>query len=153
MNRRHINWFLILIAGLVLLWQYFGSEKFVNPETPRAKTRVGMSTSSGDGARNAKSSAGARAIQQIISSGPDLEVVKRVASRLAANPTGQAGADFQWQVSLIRDNQVNAFCLPGGKIVVYTGILPVAQNEAAWLRRPGARNGARHFTARVAARF
>ena len=30
-----------------------------------------------------------------------------------------------------QDRQVNAFCLPGGKIVVYTGILPVAQNEAA----------------------
>ncbi len=67
---------------------------------------------------------------QAISSGPELEMVKRVASRLAA-ATGQAGADFQWAVSLIRDDQVNAFCLPGGKIVVYTGILPVAQNEAA----------------------
>ena len=67
---------------------------------------------------------------QAIQSGPQLELVKRVASRLAG-ATGKAGAGFQWQVSLVQDKQVNAFCLPGGKIVVYTGILPVAQNEAA----------------------
>lgn len=57
-------------------------------------------------------------------------MVKNVAGRLAT-ATGESGRGFEWAVSLIRDNQVNAFCLPGGKIVVYTGILPVAQNEAA----------------------
>nr|MDQ3315482.1 M48 family metallopeptidase [Verrucomicrobiota bacterium] len=44
---------------------------------------------------------------------------------------GQGGQGYEWEVSLIDDQQVNAFCLPGGKIVVYTGILPVAQNDAA----------------------
>ena len=48
-----------------------------------------------------------------------------------ATATGKAGADFAWQVSLIRSSQANAFCLPGGKIVVYTGILPITQNEPA----------------------
>ena len=67
---------------------------------------------------------------QTINSGPEFEMVRRVASRLA-KATGPAGSGFDWQESLIRDNQVNAFCLPGGKIVVYTGILPVAENEAA----------------------
>lgn len=39
---------------------------------------------------------------------------------------------FDWEVSVIADDsQVNAFCLPGGKIAVYTGILPVAQNADA----------------------
>jgi len=57
-------------------------------------------------------------------------MVKRVASRLAT-ATGKAGADFDWQVSLIRSSQANAFCLPGGKIVVYTGIIPITQNEPA----------------------
>ncbi len=65
-----------------------------------------------------------------VDSGPELDMVRRVASRLA-NATGPSGQAFQWQVSLIQDPQVNAFCLPGGKIVVYTGIVPVAQNEAA----------------------
>ena len=37
---------------------------------------------------------------------------------------------YSWEFNLIDDPQVNAFCMPGGKIVVYTGILPVTQNEA-----------------------
>jgi predicted Zn-dependent protease len=37
---------------------------------------------------------------------------------------------YQWEINLIEDAQVNAFAMPGGKVVVYTGILPVAQTEA-----------------------
>jgi predicted Zn-dependent protease len=37
--------------------------------------------------------------------------------------------DYAWEFNLVEDAQVNAFCMPGGKIVVYTGILPVTQNE------------------------
>jgi predicted Zn-dependent protease len=40
-------------------------------------------------------------------------------------------ANYKWEVNLIEENTVNAWCMPGGKIVVYTGILPVTQNEAA----------------------
>ncbi|MBP5732167.1 MAG: M48 family metallopeptidase [Bacteroidaceae bacterium] len=39
--------------------------------------------------------------------------------------------NFQWEFNLVADNQVNAFCMPGGKIVVYEGLLPVTQNEAS----------------------
>jgi metalloendopeptidase OMA1, mitochondrial len=39
------------------------------------------------------------------------------------------GYRFEWQVNVIDEEQINAFCLPGGKIVVYTGILPVAGND------------------------
>lgn len=38
-------------------------------------------------------------------------------------------ADFSWEFNLVKSNDVNAFCMPGGKIVVYEGILPVTQNE------------------------
>ena len=38
-------------------------------------------------------------------------------------------ADYSWTFNLIDDPQVNAFCMPGGKIVVYTGILPVTKDE------------------------
>lgn len=128
MNRRSIRWVPILIAGLIVVWQYFGSEKFVNPETGRA-SRVGMSVEQ-------ESALGFQTYRQVLSqsraiaAGPEFEMVRKVAGRLAG-ATGNSGQGFDWQVSLIQDRQVNAFCLPGGKIVVYTGILPVTQNEAA----------------------
>jgi predicted Zn-dependent protease len=128
MERRHIKWLPLLLAGLFFAYQYFSSEKFVNPETGR-KSHVAMSTREED-------SLGVQSYQQVlaqsesVNSGPELDMVKRVASRLAT-VTGKAGADFDWQVSLIRSSQANAFCLPGGKIVVYTGILPITQNEPA----------------------
>jgi len=37
--------------------------------------------------------------------------------------------DFKWEFNLIEDKQINAFCMPGGKVVVYTGIMKVAQND------------------------
>ena len=39
-------------------------------------------------------------------------------------------AGYAWEFNLVDDPQVNAFCMPGGKIVVYSGILPVTQTEA-----------------------
>jgi predicted Zn-dependent protease len=39
--------------------------------------------------------------------------------------------EFEWEVNVLASDQVNAFCLPGGKIAVYTGIVPVAQNADA----------------------
>jgi predicted Zn-dependent protease len=56
-------------------------------------------------------------------------MVRRVAERIE-RATGQGGRNFQWQVSLVQDRQANAFCLPGGKIVVFTGIMPVAKTDA-----------------------
>lgn len=37
---------------------------------------------------------------------------------------------YTWDINLVNDKQMNAWCMPGGKIVVYTGILPITQNEA-----------------------
>lgn len=127
MQRRHIKWLPIVVAALFFAYQYFSSEKFVNPETGRA-SHVGMSTEQ-------ESALGLQTYQQVlaqsqtINSGAEFEEVKRVAGRLAS-ATGKAGQDFDWKVSLIQDNKQNAFCLPGGKIVVYTGIIPVTQSEA-----------------------
>jgi len=36
---------------------------------------------------------------------------------------------YKWEFNLVEDEQVNAWCMPGGKVVVYTGILPVTQDE------------------------
>jgi predicted Zn-dependent protease len=127
MERRHIKWLPIAVAALFFVYQYCSSEKFVNPETGRV-SHVGMSTEQ-------ETALGLQSYQQVlaqsrtIDSGPELETVRRVVSRLAS-ATGKAGGSFDWRVSLVNDGQQNAFCLPGGKMVVYAGILPVTQNEA-----------------------
>ena len=66
-------------------------------------------------------------------------VVKRVGQNLAnavvsylkKNGLADEVKNYQWEFNLVADQQVNAFCMPGGKIVVYEGILPVCQTEAA----------------------
>ncbi|RBP27723.1 peptidase M48-like protein [Oceanihabitans sediminis] len=65
------------------------------------------------------------------------EMITRVGQRIAVaaerwlNANGHQGylADYEWEYKLIDEPTVNAWCMPGGKIVFYTGILPVAQNE------------------------
>ena len=61
--------------------------------------------------------------------GPAYDVVRRVASRLV-RVVDTGSERYEWQVAVVQNPAQNAFCLPGGKIVVYTGILPIAQNEA-----------------------
>ncbi len=48
------------------------------------------------------------------------------------NANGYAGylKDYRWEYNLINDKAVNAWCMPGGKIVVYTGLIPVAKTDA-----------------------
>jgi predicted Zn-dependent protease len=128
MNRTHVKWLPIGAALLFIAYQFFTSEKFVNPETGR-KSRVGLSVEQ-ESALGLQSYQQVLAQSQTVDSGPELEMVQRVVQRLAG-ATGAAGKDFDWRVSLVRSDQINAFCLPGGKIVVYTGILPLANSEAA----------------------
>jgi predicted Zn-dependent protease len=64
-------------------------------------------------------------------------MVRRVGSRIqraverffAQNQLESALAGYQWEFNLVEDKQVNAWCMPGGKVVVYTGIIPVAKTE------------------------
>jgi metalloendopeptidase OMA1, mitochondrial len=65
----------------------------------------------------------------IISSGPEYALVQQVAKRIES-VAGRDKPAFVWKVTLLRKNVANAYCLPGGKIVVYSGILPVTQNAA-----------------------
>jgi len=54
-------------------------------------------------------------------------VLQRVGKRIAEMAHEP---DFEWEFKLIESDQVNAFCLPGGKVAVYTAILPVCKDEA-----------------------
>ncbi|QES90424.1 M48 family metallopeptidase [Rhizosphaericola mali] len=74
-----------------------------------------------------------------LSTNKDVEMVKRVGSRIANAITqyysslgkGNPLAGYQWEFNLVDSKEVNAWCMPGGKVVVYTGLLPVTQNEAS----------------------
>ena len=69
----------------------------------------------------------------------DAEMVKRVGQRITKavetyyTSIGKSSdlAGYKWEYTLVEDKAVNAWCMPGGKIVVYTGLLPITQNEAA----------------------
>lgn len=54
-------------------------------------------------------------------------MLDRVASRIAKS----SGEDFNWEWVLIESPEVNAWCMPGGKMAVYTGIMPVLKTEGA----------------------
>ncbi len=61
-------------------------------------------------------------------------VAPKVEAELAAENNVPAKIDwnsFSWQTSVLQSDEVNAFCLPGGKMAVYTGLIPVAQNQDA----------------------
>jgi len=73
----------------------------------------------------------------VVTGTADAEMIKRVGQRIAVaaerwlNANGHQGylEDYKWEYNLVNDKTVNAWCMPGGKIVFYTGILPIAQNE------------------------
>jgi predicted Zn-dependent protease len=68
----------------------------------------------------------------------DAEMVKRVGARIATaitnyytqNGMGDVVEGYQWEYNLVNNKEANAWCMPGGKIVVYSGLLPISQNEA-----------------------
>ncbi len=73
------------------------------------------------------------------SASKDAEMVRRVGQRLTAainkyyaeKGLSKELEGYAWEYNLVDSKEVNAWCMPGGKIVVYTGLLPVSQNEAA----------------------
>jgi len=77
------------------------------------------------------------------------EQVTRVGRRIAA---ATERTDYQWEFKVLEDKQANAFCLPGGKVAVYTGILPITRDDAglaAVLGHEAAHAIARHGGERV----
>ncbi|WP_411895664.1 M48 family metallopeptidase [Winogradskyella sp. A2] len=74
---------------------------------------------------------------KVITGTSDSDMITRVGQRIAVaaerwlNANGYQGylEDYKWEYKLIESEQVNAWCMPGGKIAFYTGILPIAQNE------------------------
>jgi predicted Zn-dependent protease len=82
----------------------------------------------------------------VVRSGPEVERVKRVGTRIAKaaaiKPLQREinlhleGYRFDWEFNVLRDPQVNAFCLPGGKVAVYTGLLRLTGDNDDLLATP-----------------
>jgi predicted Zn-dependent protease len=116
-----------VVVGVLLLTQTHKQTTPVTHRTQHVKLSDQQQTQLGS-QQYAKTLQQDRA--QIVSSGADYARVKRVAKRIEA-VAGRDKPAFDWKVTLLRKNEANAYCLPGGKIVVYTGILPVTGNDAA----------------------
>jgi len=102
---------------------------------------------------------GARLVRQ----GPELEQVERVGRRIARaveiEPLQReinlhiANYPFEWEFAVIESRQINAFCMPGGKVGVFTGLLQLFENDdqlAAVLSHEVAHVVARHASERIA---
>ena len=74
---------------------------------------------------------------KVVKGTSEAEMIQRVGQRIASaaerwlDANGYPGylKDYKWEYNLVQDETVNAWCMPGGKIVFYTGILPITQNE------------------------
>jgi predicted Zn-dependent protease len=82
----------------------------------------------GDYIKSAKKSTDKTATAMVVKVGRN--IAGAVESYFRANGQESLLSEYAWEFNLIDDPQVNAFCMPGGKIVVYTGILPYTQDEA-----------------------
>ncbi|WP_435578654.1 M48 family metallopeptidase [Gilvibacter sp.] len=74
---------------------------------------------------------------KVVTGTADANMVQNVGQKISTaaerwlNANGYAGylKDYEWEFNLVKDETVNAWCMPGGKIVFYTGILPIANGE------------------------
>ncbi len=119
-----LRWLPILLFALYFGYYYFSHQETV-PYTGRTQL-VDMD-------RRQEMALGVQSWRQIarqsrlVTSGRNLEIIRAVGARIA-KAAAPDDPGFEWEFNLIDSDQMNAFCLPGGKVAFYTGILPVAKN-------------------------
>jgi predicted Zn-dependent protease len=138
-----IRWWVLLLFGVYAAWSWFGNAR-TDPYTG-TKAHYGASV-------DEEAQLGLQAYQQVLTEEHPLEagdpraqkieaVAKRLVARASAveadlarangQPSPNLAAGFDWSVAVLESPQANAFCLPGGKMAVYTGLLSVTQNDDA----------------------
>lgn len=65
--------------------------------------------------------------EKIVTATAQSKMVEEIGRRIAAVANQP---DFKWEFKTLQSDEPNAFCLPGGKVAIYTGILKYAKNEA-----------------------
>ncbi len=65
--------------------------------------------------------------EEVVPSGQAVDAVRSIGDKLRI-ASKDVDPGFQWEYNLLRSDQANAFALPGGKVAVYSGLLPIAQN-------------------------
>ena len=122
-SRRGFKWLPILLFIGYGVYYYYSSLDTV-PITGRSHL-VGMSVDE-EMALGVNSYRTIVQEEEIIPDGKAADSIKSAGKRIAAVTEN---ATFDWEFNLIKSNEMNAFCLPGGKVAIYSGILPVADNE------------------------
>ncbi len=142
-RRGGIRWWIILLFAAYAAWSWFGNAE-PDPLTGE-KAHYGATT-------DQEAQMGLEAFQQVLSqekplpdNDPNVIAITGIAKRLvnvASNVEADLAAEnnmaspklaetFEWSVAVLESPQANAFCLPGGKMAVYTGLIPVAKNNDA----------------------
>lgn len=138
-QRRGLKLWPILLFGLYFGWYYFSHR---SEASFTGRQQMLDSTAQEEAALGLQSYQEILQASQVVRSGPLSQQVQGIAQSLveaapkvekylaeqAGVPASTDWSAYEWQVSVIESDQVNAFCLPGGKIAVYTGIVPVAAN-------------------------
>ncbi len=126
---------LFLVSSLAVFTAMFSS-CFTNPVTGR--NSVNLVDENSVRQQSAASYTSFLSTNRPVAGNADAAMVTRVGNRmsvavqqyLASIGKQDLIAGYQWEFNLVNNNEVNAFCMPGGKVVVYSGIMPVAANEA-----------------------
>jgi len=129
MRRRRggVRWQIMLLFAVGAAVYYFANQKTV-PYTDRKQLRTMK--------HDAEMQLGLQSYQQILSdnrqnlvqSGPVVDAVRDIGAKIA-RAASDSDPGFEWAFNVIDSEQVNAFALPGGYTAIYTGIIPVAENE------------------------
>lgn len=141
-RRGKFRWWVLILFGLYAGWYWFSNQQ---EAAFTGRTQLIDSSVEQEATLGLQAYREILSQSQVVSSGQLPNQVKDIARRLIdvgprveAELAAARGAKssiqwdaFNWDVSVIQSDQANAFCLPGGKIAVYTGIIPIAQNQDA----------------------